>query len=98
MRAITASLSIIFLKIASYNGFSTSVADPHHSDADTDSACDFDADPDPTFYLDANPDPDPTTKGSKPIKRAQIGTYFMIYGTFWLVICKFMRIRIQLSL
>jgi hypothetical protein len=60
MRAITESLSIIYLKKASYIGFSTSVADPHHLYADTDSACDFDADPDPTFYLDANPDPDPS--------------------------------------
>ncbi len=51
MRAITESLSIIYLKKSSYNGFSASVADPHHLDTDTDSACDFDADPDPTFPL-----------------------------------------------
>jgi hypothetical protein len=60
MRAITESMSIIYLNKASYNGFSTSVADPHHLDADTDFACDSDTDPDPTFYLDANPDPDPS--------------------------------------
>ncbi len=44
------------------------VADPHHYDADPDSACHFDTDPnpachfdaEPTFHLDADPDPDPS--------------------------------------
>jgi hypothetical protein len=50
----------------------TSVADPHHLDADPDPAsyfdadpdpdpaCYFDADPDPAYHFDADPDPDPT--------------------------------------
>jgi hypothetical protein len=42
----------------------TSVADPHHVDADPDPIppCHFDADPDPAFQLDTDPhlDPDPT--------------------------------------
>ncbi len=36
----------------------TSVADPHHLDADP--VFHFDADPDPTFYFGADPDPDPS--------------------------------------
>ncbi len=49
----------------------SSVADPHHCDADPDPAFHFDAetdpdttfhyDPDPTFQNDAEPDPVPTT-------------------------------------
>ncbi len=35
----------------------TSVADPHHLDADSDPACHFDADADPTFHFHADPDP-----------------------------------------
>ncbi len=35
----------------------SSVADPHHFDADPDPAFDFDVYPDPTFHSDANPDP-----------------------------------------
>jgi hypothetical protein len=36
----------------------TSVADPHHVDADP--ACHFDADPDPACNFHADPDPDPS--------------------------------------
>jgi hypothetical protein len=36
---------------------STSVADPHHIDANPDPACHFDADPDPACHFDADPDP-----------------------------------------
>ncbi len=32
----------------------TSVADPHHIDADPDSFCRFDPDPDPSFQIKAN--------------------------------------------
>jgi hypothetical protein len=39
----------------------TSVADPHHFDADPNPAFHFDADPDPTFHSDADPETDPTT-------------------------------------
>jgi hypothetical protein len=67
----------------------TSVADPHHYDAhpNTDShpACDFDADP--TFHFDSDPDPNPVPS----FQSAQIG-----FHSFWLVIGKFMRIRMQL--
>ena len=35
----------------------SSVADPHHLDADPDPAFHLDADPDPTFQFDADPDP-----------------------------------------
>ncbi len=35
----------------------TSVADPHHIDADPDPARHFDADPDPARHFDADPDP-----------------------------------------
>ena len=35
----------------------TSVADPHHFDADPDPTFYFDADPDPTLRFDADPDP-----------------------------------------
>ncbi len=44
------------------NIFQSSLADPHHVDADPDPACHFDADPvsDPTFQLiHVHADPDP---------------------------------------
>ncbi len=67
----------------------TSAADPHHYDAhpNTDShpACDSDADP--TFHFDSDPDPNPVPS----FQSAQIG-----FHSFWLVIGKFMRIRMQL--
>jgi hypothetical protein len=34
-----------------------SVANPHHVDADPDSACHFDADPNPARHFDADPNP-----------------------------------------
>jgi hypothetical protein len=68
-----------------------SVADPHHVDADPNPACHFDADidPYPTFHCDAVPDPDPNPSFQKCTIR-------LIFHKFWLVICKLMRIRIQL--
>jgi hypothetical protein len=39
-------------------GFS-SVADPHHVDADPYPNYHFDADPDPNYHFDADADPDP---------------------------------------
>jgi hypothetical protein len=70
-------------------------ADPHHFDADPDPACPFDADPDPACHFEADPDPDPNFHRRKTLKSAQIGSY-SIY--FWLVICKLMRILIQIQL
>ncbi len=61
---------------------------PHHADDDLDPACHFDADPDPASHFDADADPDPSFPG----KSAQIGSH----SIHWLVICKLMRIRIQL--
>jgi hypothetical protein len=52
----------------------------------------IDANPDPTFHFDADPDPSFQIR-LKTLKIAQIG-YF---GTFWLIICKLMRIRIHLA-
>jgi hypothetical protein len=40
-----------------FSGSST-VADPHHLDADPDPNYHFDANPDPTYHLYADPDPD----------------------------------------
>jgi hypothetical protein len=62
-----------------------------HFDADPDPACHFDADPDPTVNFDVDPDPDPRFQ-----KKAQNLEKVLIFNTFWLAICKFMRIRIQL--
>ncbi len=47
-----------------YLSTATSVADPHHVDADPDPAFHLDAKPDPdnTFHSDADLDPDPTLK------------------------------------
>ncbi len=71
-------------------------AGPHYFDADPDPVCHFDADLDParhfdadqhpTFHFDAGTDPDLcfASKGR------------LIFYIFWLVICKLMRIRIQL--
>ncbi len=56
-----------------------SVANPHHVDADLDPACHNDADPDPTFHFNADLDPDLSlpNKVSKPLRSAQIGSYFI---------------------
>jgi hypothetical protein len=56
--------------------------------ADPDPACHFDADPDPAFHFDADPYP------SFLIKKKCSNRLILL--TFWLVICKLMRIRIQL--
>jgi hypothetical protein len=82
-----------------------SVADPHHFNADPDPdlachfdaspdlACHFDADPDPTFHFAADPDPSVQVKGRTLEKCSNR----LIFHTFWLVICKLMRIRIQFT-
>ncbi len=76
---------------------SSSVADLHRGDADSDPACHFDADPDPDpiFNFDADPDPSFQIK-AQILKKCShsVGSY-SIY-TFWLVICNLMRIRILL--
>jgi hypothetical protein len=60
-----------------------SVADPHHFDADPDSACYFDADldSDPTLHFDADPDPDPSFQIKaqnldKVLKQARFSIHF----------------------
>jgi hypothetical protein len=75
--------------------------DTHHLDSDPDagpdSTChpntDPDADPDSTYHPDAVPDPDP----SFPIKAQTIEKIYKLAQilTFWLVICKLMRIRMR---
>jgi hypothetical protein len=72
----------------------TSVADPScHFDADPDldAACHFDADPDPTFHFDADPDADPSFQVKALILERCSST--LLFHTFWLFICKLMRIR-----
>jgi hypothetical protein len=54
----------------------------------------LDVDPDPTFHPDADLDPDPGFK--KRIKPLEKCSNRLIFHTFWLDMCKFMRIQIQL--
>jgi hypothetical protein len=74
-----------------------SVADPHHLDADPDPASHFDADPDtdPTFHFDAVPDLCPALAAKLRLKTLKKCSNRLIYRTFWLVVCKLMRIRPQ---
>jgi hypothetical protein len=54
----------------------SSVADPHHVDAD----------PDPTFHFAADPGPDPSFQiKAKTLKKCPNR---LLFHTFWLVICK----------
>ncbi len=70
------------------------------SDADPDSACHSDsnavADPDPTFHFDTDPDlyPDPSFQIKAQNLEKKCSSR-LIFHTFWLVIYKLMRIRIQ---
>jgi hypothetical protein len=75
-----------------------SVVDPHHLDADPDSTYHSDANPDSEFFFadpdlifhpDEDPDPDPSFK-----KRLKLLKKYKNRHTFWLDICKLMRIRI----
>ncbi len=79
--------------------------DPHHVDVDPDSEFhwmriririlfDADADPDPTFHPDADPDLDAIYE-IKAQTREKCPN-MLIFHTFWHVICKLMRIRIQI--
>ncbi len=73
-------------------------ADPDpafHFDADPDPAFHFDADPDPdpNFHFDADPDPAPSFQKSSALKKC---SNRLTFHTFCLVICKLIRIRIQL--
>jgi hypothetical protein len=53
-------------------------------------------DPIPTFHPDADPDPDPSfKKRHKYLKKRQIR---LIFNTFWLDICKLIRIRFRIQL
>ncbi len=56
----------------------------------------IDADPDPTFYPDADPDPDPSFK--KRLKLLKKCQNRLMFYTFWLDICKLMRIRFRIQL
>ncbi len=81
-------------------------SDPHYSDADpvltfyfdtqTDPAFHFDADRDPysTFHFDADPHPHPSFQ--KRLRKLKKCLNRFIFHSFWLLICKLMRIRIQL--
>ncbi len=74
-----------------------SVAHTHHVDADPDQ--DFclsltDPDPDPTFLFDAYTDPDSSFQ-IKAQNLEKVLKYRLIFYTFWLEICKLMRIRIR---
>ncbi len=80
-------------------------ADPdstYHPDADPDADLDskflFDADQHSNFHPDADPglDPDPSFQ----IKAQTIEKVLnmLIFHTFWLVICKLMRIRFRIKL
>ncbi len=60
----------------------------------------FDADADPysTFHLDADPDPDSDPAPSFQVKAQtleKVLNRLLVLQTFWLVICKLMRIRIR---
>jgi hypothetical protein len=72
----------------------TSVADPHHLDADPDSTFHFDADPDPACHFDADPDPSLQINAQKVTLNKCSNR--LIFYTFWLVICKLFRIWIQI--
>jgi hypothetical protein len=65
----------------------TSIADP---------SCHFDADSDPTFHFDSDPDADPgfQVKAQK-LERC---SSTLLFHTFWLFICKLMRIRNRIQL
>ncbi len=79
----------------------SSVADQDpacHFEADEDPdpypACHFDPDPDSTIHADAIPDTDPSFKiKARNLKKC---SNRLILHIIWLVICKLMRIRIQL--
>jgi hypothetical protein len=57
---------------------------------DPNPACHFNADPDPTILFRADPDP------GFQMKAKNLEKVLNRLRTFWLVICKLMRIRIQL--
>jgi hypothetical protein len=80
----------------------TSVVDTHHldaeSDADPDSSYHSNADQDPTFHSDANPDPDPDPIFQIKAQILKKCSNRLIFHTFWLFICKLMRIRFRIQL
>jgi hypothetical protein len=66
--------------------------DPHHLDVDPD------ADPVLTFRLDADPDPDPSFHIVQVLEPLKNCSNRLIFHTFWLVICKLMRIWIRFQI
>jgi hypothetical protein len=68
----------------------SSVADPHHVDADPDPACPVDADPDSRFHFNANPDPDHSfQRKAQNLEKVQICKMMRIVKS-WI------RIRIEI--
>jgi hypothetical protein len=55
-----------------------------------------DADPDPTFRPDADRDPDPDPSFQIKTQTFEKVLNRLIFHTFWLVICKVMRIRMRI--
>jgi hypothetical protein len=74
-----------YLQAIGFLAASSSVAEPHH----------FDADPDPIFHFDVDPNPDPSFR-RKRLETLKKCSNMISFRTFWLVIGKLMRIRIQL--
>jgi hypothetical protein len=86
----------------------TSAADPHQRDVDPEPSCHFvgdpdfddifhfDADPDPTFHFDSDPDADPGFQ-VKALNLERCSST-LLFHTFWLFICKLMRIRNRIQL
>jgi hypothetical protein len=81
---------IFFQRLFPFYIKANNVAHLHHLDADPDPACHFDADPDPTFHFDPNPDP---SFKKQMLKTSKKSSNRLIFHTFWLVICKLIRIR-----
>jgi hypothetical protein len=77
----------------------TSAADPSchfDEDPDFDAICHFDADPDPTFHFDSDPDANPGFQvKAQNLERC---SSTLLFHTFWLVICKLMRIQKRIQL
>jgi hypothetical protein len=97
---------------SNYDQLSPDADADFYFDADPDPTFHPDADPDPypTFHPDADPDPYSTfhpvwirirvqilasKEGLKPLKKC---SNRLIFHTFWLVICKLMRIRMRIRI
>jgi hypothetical protein len=93
-----------FLKISNYAKFSHFVLDLYErlkaTILEKPSASVADVDPDPACHFDADPDPDPTfhlmririLASKSRLKTLKRFSNRFIFHTFWLAICKLMRI------